>query len=402
MYFYPVWPIPCLVLVAVAVASTPCARRFLNDAASNSAGRAGALDGLRGFLSVGVFIHHFSMMRGYLNYGVWVLPPSGIYTLLGQGSVALFFMITGFLFWGKLVDTNGAPGWAKLYIARVFRIGPLYLAVVAVMVGIVFANTGFVVTVPWRTSISTIGTWLCLGMLPGHPDINGYPNTRVLIAGVTWTLHFEWLFYLALLPMSIFAKSRRHLAFAVLGYALCLTGIAIAPRALFTFGALFFAGMTSASLCKTYDLYALRGRFISIVPVTALGILFLAFDDAYSIVPIVLLTVFFIFVASGNSLLGVLLTPSAHRLGYISYSVYLMQGLLITMAFYDPTVRLFALRGPLQYWGLCLVTLLALLVCSAATYVGIEKPGIAFNHRVRRFLLSDRFGRRNLSRRTTI
>jgi len=402
MNFYPVWPIPCLVLVAVLVARVPYARRFLIDAPSNSASRAGTLDGLRGFLSIGVFIHHFSMMRGYLENGMWAPPPSGVYTLLGQVSVALFFMITGFLFWGKLIDTNGAPGWTKLYIGRVFRIGPLYLVVVTAMIGIVFANTGFVINDSWRTLIGTIGTWLCLGMLSGHPDINGYLNTRIVIAGVTWTLHFEWMFYLALLPMSLFAKSRRHLAFAVLGYASCLAGAAIAPRALFTFGSLFFAGMTSASLCRTYDLGALRGRVISIVPIIALGTVFVSFDDGYSVVPILLLTVFFIFVASGNSLLGMLLSSSVHRLGCMSYSVYLMQGLLITTAFFEPSVRLFALASPLQYWGVCLVTLVALLVCSAVTYVAIEKPGIALNHRVRRFALSHRFGRRGLRRHTTI
>jgi peptidoglycan/LPS O-acetylase OafA/YrhL len=399
MNFYPVWPIPCLVILAMAVASVPRVRRVVTDAASDSAGRAETIDGLRGFLSIGVFVHHFSMMRGYLKDGVWVLPPSGVYTLLGQSSVALFFMITGFLFWGKLVDTNGAPGWARLYIGRVFRIGPLYLVVIAVMIGIVFAKTGFEMEVSWRALTSTIGTWLCLGMLPGHPDINGYLNTRVIIAGVTWTLHFEWLFYVALLPMSIFAKSRQHLLFAVLGYALCLTGTAIASRTLFIFGSLFFAGMTAASLCRTYDLRALRGRIATIVPVIALGVVLLAFDDGYSVIPIVLLTVFFIFVASGNSLLGMLLTPSAYRLGCISYSVYLMQGLLITIAFFEPSVRLFALASPLQYWGLSLVTIFALLLCSAATYVGIEKPGIALNHRVRALVLSHRLRRGNVRRR---
>lgn len=380
MNFYPLWPIPAVIVVAVLVVSLPRVSVLLPD--TLDVHRSNMLDGLRGFLAIGVFAHHFSMMSEYQRSGRWMLPASDSYTLLGQLSVALFFMITGFLFWGKLVDSRGVPDWSRIYIGRVFRIGPMYLFVIVVMMGVVFASTGPTSKVSGGTLLGSIATWLCLGLLPGHPDINGYLNTRLLVAGVTWTLHFEWMFYLALIPLSLFARSKRHFAFTVLCYLICLVGAAFAPRAAFTFGALFAAGMLTASFARKYDPVCLQGFGASLLAILALVALFTRFHTGYGAPAIALATLFFIIVAGGNSLFGLLETSAARRLGSMSYSIYLLQGLAITATFLTPGVARYVLDNPVRYWLACLVTLVFLLLCSMATYVLVERRGIALGKSV--------------------
>ena len=147
MEFYSIWPyFACMVLLLVL----GCAPFFaIADTPPNPRGdRFSNLDGLRGFLAFGVFFHHAAIYHQYLQDGQWILPPSRFYSLIGQAGVALFFMITGYLFWGRMIAERGRPNWIKLYTGRIFRIGPLYLFALAVMLLIVFQRTGFTLHVP--------------------------------------------------------------------------------------------------------------------------------------------------------------------------------------------------------------------------------------------------------------
>ncbi|WP_419760663.1 acyltransferase family protein [Acidisoma sp.] len=60
--------------------------------------RVQTIDGLRGFLAIGVFIHHSVIYHQYLLTGRWDVPPSVFYTNIGKAGVTVFFMITGYLF----------------------------------------------------------------------------------------------------------------------------------------------------------------------------------------------------------------------------------------------------------------------------------------------------------------
>src|SRR3979490_3443378 len=114
MTLYAVWPY----FVLVFVVSIACGRlppfKLVDDARAGAGMRTETLDGLRGFLALSVFIHHFVITHRYLQSGIWDYPPSAFYTLLGQVGFGVFFMITGFLFWGKLLDARGRPDWWPL------------------------------------------------------------------------------------------------------------------------------------------------------------------------------------------------------------------------------------------------------------------------------------------------
>jgi peptidoglycan/LPS O-acetylase OafA/YrhL len=93
-----------------------------------------SVDGLRGYLAFGVFIHHVAITWVYLHTGEINVPPSNFYTQIGLASVALFFMITGFLFWGRLLKHGRHHDWLAFAVSRVFRLYPLYLPLLALVI----------------------------------------------------------------------------------------------------------------------------------------------------------------------------------------------------------------------------------------------------------------------------
>ena len=96
-----------LMAVVMAFAATP-AFRFLDHAPEQGA-RYAAVDGLRGFLALGVFLTHLFLTHRFIETGLWEPPTSRLYALLGAVGVSAFFMLTGFLFWGKLLRSRGRP-----------------------------------------------------------------------------------------------------------------------------------------------------------------------------------------------------------------------------------------------------------------------------------------------------
>ena len=92
-----------------------------------SSRRVPALDGLRGVAVLAVMLHHLSF---YIPAHHW--PGMLTRTLLyaGWSGVDLFFVLSGFLITGILLDEKGAPNYFKAFYARrMLRIFPLYYAV---------------------------------------------------------------------------------------------------------------------------------------------------------------------------------------------------------------------------------------------------------------------------------
>ena len=107
--------------------------RFFHDLAVAHAGRFGALDGFRGLLASGVFIHHAVVNYGYAQTGRWEKPASRFYESLGGQCVLYFFMITGLLFWSKCLKGGGHINAKDLVSSRIRRIMPAYVASVALV-----------------------------------------------------------------------------------------------------------------------------------------------------------------------------------------------------------------------------------------------------------------------------
>lgn len=92
-------------------------------------GHIPALDGLRGLAILLVLWYHESMIRTQTVVDKVYSHFAG----LGWCGVDLFFVLSGFLITGILLDSKGGSSYFKnYYIRRVLRIFPLYYAVVAI------------------------------------------------------------------------------------------------------------------------------------------------------------------------------------------------------------------------------------------------------------------------------
>ncbi len=156
-------------------------------------GRASHIDGLRGYLALGVFVSHAASMRQFLQFGAGGWPPSSFFTSLGTAPVSLFFMITYFLFWGKAIKTRRRidPYW--LLASRIRRLAPLYLCTIPVLLFFVGVKSDWIIHTDLAALWAAIGRWLLIGA-GGRPTINGVGNLYPQV----WTLQYEWCFYAAL------------------------------------------------------------------------------------------------------------------------------------------------------------------------------------------------------------
>lgn len=67
----------------------------------------------------------------------------------------------------------------------------------------------------------------------------------------------------------------------------------------------------------------------------------------------------------------------------VSYSIYLLQGLVLTIVFAVQPVREFAMTAAMQYWLVGILCALLLVAASVVSYRLVEKPGIAQGKRAR-------------------
>lgn len=87
-----------------------------------------------------------------------------------------------------------------------------------------------------------------------------------------------------------------------------------------------------------------------------------------------LLSPLFFVIAAGNSLMGTLTQSGAQVLGRISYSIYLLHGIVLyaglkLLNHFSPVAKL----STMSYWLFMIFLAVVVMVCSA-TYRWIERP----------------------------
>ncbi len=344
----------------------------------SSESRYPSIDGLRGYLGFGVFVHHAIITLIFVRTGVFDFPPSNFYSQLGQGSVALFFMITGFLFWNRLLAQGRQHDWLAFAVSRLFRLYPLYLPLMLIVFVTVFYLQNWELKDSGIQLFGQILAWLTFD----RPDVNQYYQTGVLISNVTWTLGYEVFFYLAL-PLAalvfIYRGSWKQTVLCLIGiYALYeLVGLEHSLKKHFL--ASFLGGIGAAYWVRQPKLVAWgQTRMAGIIALLALAIAFTAFNRAFSPKPLLLMSLFFVIVASGNTLFGALKPRSIRWLGEISYSTYLLHGFVLWVFIQRlPLVLDLDARDIWTFLPLLALCSCLLIIISSLTFLYIEKPGIA-------------------------
>lgn len=367
--------------VAALLLRIPLVARHLEPVA----GRWATLDGLRGYLALGVFIHHAAIAWHYQSSGQIAMPPERFFAQIGQVGVALFFMITGFLFWDRLVRQRADFDWRSFAISRVMRLYPLYLPLLAALLLTVFYLQHWTL----RDSPLQLAKQLSLWLVFHRPDINQLAGTGNLISNVTWTLIYEAYFYLALpLLGAIFLYRRgfaRPLACVVGLYVLAqLVGWEHSLKKKYLLS--FLGGIAAVYWIRNPALVEwAKTRTATFVALGLLLVVMTVLHKTFAVPALLLLSVFFCIVASGNNLLGALSLRSARWMGEISYSTYLLHGLLLWWMAYRLYPQLdLASDAPWLFAALVAVCCIVLVALSSATFLLFEKPGIALGKRLAR------------------
>jgi peptidoglycan/LPS O-acetylase OafA/YrhL len=142
----------------------------------------------------------------------------------------------------------------------------------------------------------------------------------------------------------------------------------------------FLGGVGAAYLARTTWAPSLaRSTWAQVVALAGLVGVIGVFDTAYAVVPTVLLGLVFCLVANGTDFWGLLSAKLTRAFGEITYSVYLLHGPLLFVAFrfvagYDVASTF----EPVQHWGW--VALLTPLIIAVAlySYHWIEYPAMHF------------------------
>lgn len=364
--------LPLAVCLAMLIA-----RYLLADAlVVGITGRHRAIDGLRGYMAFFVYLHHGAIWYDFLRAGRWAAPESHLINHLGQSSVAIFFMITGYLFSRKLLNARVRPiDWLELASSRVFRLMPLYLFAMLLMFMIVGQLSGWRLRQGGFTVLRQALVWLS-GGIGGEPRLNEVRETGLILAGVVWSLRYEWTFYGLLPALCLLLRLRPPLT------AMLVSVVAIVWATRWQAQAVhfltFLGGIAAAVLERQGAVVRLARRSVlGGVAVAAVALAVTVSPTAQEPLPLLLLGLAFCIIALGNSIFGLMTLAGARALGEVSYSIYMLHGILL-YSFFTFVVGRDAASSwtPLQHWAALLSLVPILVGISVLTFRLIEAPAM--------------------------
>lgn len=367
-----------------------------STASTSSSQRIIELDGIRGLAILLVLLYHFVAVAIPGDSGA-VLRVTRQVLSKGWSGVDLFFVLSGFLIAGILIDNRQSSSYFKVfYIRRAFRIFPLYYLFLSL----------FILLQRFGPQSGWFSQNLFVNAFPNAPYFVHLQNFYMALNGtfgneylaVTWSLAIEEHFYL-LLPLLVRKTDGRKLPLlfiffimltlifrAALGSGTYI-GFVLTPWRL---DALFIGALLAVATRTPSFMDRLRSR-LGWVKVLGVGLfVFILYstltEDLGSLDHLVIFGCFYAIVilltlVEKNSWLAILFrSPMLTKLGTVSYGIYLFHqlanGLLHDL--------IFSSTPEFSSAGTILVTLLAACVTylfCRAIYQLIEKRFIALGHR---------------------
>jgi peptidoglycan/LPS O-acetylase OafA/YrhL len=331
------------------------------------------LTAIRGFAALWVVGHHLQFELAYLGYPFagWLFRP-------GYVAVDIFFVLSGFVITAVHRDLTRA-GLRDFWLRRIFRVYPLHLFVLAVILGL------------WLWSEARFGAHDPTERLADLPIVilllQPYVIHGLTWNTVSWSIGVELLCY-ALFPLVIRAVRRLELAGCAL-ILLMMTAIVHHVQSEMVWGwpaiarGLAGFGLGMAVQQMTVLVAIPRARVASLVEIAALlGILLAVVGDHLRIIPLFAALLIWGLAAERGIIARGLGAGWCVWLGRISFSVYLIHPTLIDLAFvWLPPGRLglgHAADGVL--WTILVTTLL--LGVATMTWAAVEEPARRFGIRL--------------------
>lgn len=303
---------------------------------NHQSNRFESLDGFRGILAISVFIHHAAIWKQYIETKEWNSPQEVFYHHLGGTSVSFFFMITSFLFINKLIkDSEKGDFDAKaFFISRFFRIVPLYYFSVLMILVFTLAATHFEIFSTYKDFIITGFHWATFNIFNKIP-FNQFFDSNIVNASVEWSLSYEWFFYFTIPLFSIFfLKSKvKKIKYSIISISFVLLFV-IFHKVLLLPMLSFLGGAISPFILKYSPNITKKISTNKLISLSIIILMIYLLNSERKAVNFVLTTYIFTMIALGNNVFGVLKSTTLKFLGEISYSTYLLHGIILFVGLY--------------------------------------------------------------------
>ncbi|RLJ17818.1 hypothetical protein DJ031_13260 [bacterium endosymbiont of Escarpia laminata] len=368
------------------------------------------IEGLRAFLALWVLISHVLGAAGYTSEIVEGLPQL---LILGNYAVDIFIIISGFVIFLLIDQVRG--NYSTYITQRFFRLYPLLF--VLFLVAVILAPLEM-------ENISQSGAYLIeqniekltykldirndwlgfnilthLTMLHGMVPEKWVPFVPGAFLGPAWSISLEWQFYLVAPLLFSLAATRGR--FARLGVIVaCLATYIIARKLLprVEYGAFlpfhiefFFFGACSYFIYRHLHNSVIKPDFLFPTAMATVVMIYFTSGHDFRLFPIAVWLVFFALMLEPKESLShriiapIFLNRISLWLGKVSYSIYLLHTLVITLIS-SVLLSYFDLARGDYFLLLFVSTLIMTMIFSWLTYRYIEKPGIILGKK-----LSSRF-----------
>ncbi|MFU0921021.1 acyltransferase family protein [Kluyvera sichuanensis] len=323
-------------------------------------------DALRGYLSILVVFHHYVFNYFYYTEHAWVISGYHFFNFIGPFAVSMFFILSGYLF--SNIGSKTTNWWFSFFVKRIFRIAPMAIISSLLCISIIYKSD-------WinHGTIFLILQWMDAGLFNIRPDLFGVEHSNIINAGVTWTLMWEWRLYIALPLISILIpiKWRLHASLTISALSLALYlfwKIKLPEHDNFIFRAIFL--FSTGFLCKhlSFDLIkkiAIKRSIHLIVTIMFFSTILTEKNGA--IMGLILPPILFLLICNGFTIFGLLNNAGACRIGKISYSIYLIHGIIWYASF-----NKIIITSHLMLYST--IAFLSILIISSILSITIEHP----------------------------
>ncbi|MDH2600848.1 acyltransferase [Acinetobacter baumannii] len=337
------------------------------------------INGLRAILaSVVMYSHVYKEL--YIYEGKhWLYTQNEYFEYYGWGNqalnagkigVAIFFMISGYLFYSLL--NREKLNKLEFLKQRAKRIFPLYFFVITFCF---LFNIYSLPNLDVKVSLLEYIKWL---LFFGDDSILEFMG---MTSGVEWTLKLEILMYLTI-PILFYIfhnfqnKVLKHFAIVLsilclflLGYILrTYLNFYIDPRAVLC----FYIGYITLEIKNEKIIDFIKSNYFAVISVLFfISAFFITANNFYYLYLIFSCSFVFIAASKGNDIFGFLMNEQIQKLGEISYSIYLTHG--VVLFFLLRYASYFLEYSFIGYFGFIFFQFLITFTISKLTFIYIEQ-----------------------------
>lgn len=337
------------------------------------------INGLRTILATVVMYSHTYKDLYVFNGERWTYTQDQYFEFIGWGNqalnagkigVAIFFMISGYLFYSLLNKVKfDSISFIKQRFKRIF---PLYFSVITFCVIYNFLilkdlsiSEVILPYIKWILFFGDDSTLKLMGMT----------------SGVEWTLKLEILMYLTI-PFLFYCLhniKNNLLKHILIAFSLILIFlISYTLRIYFKFyvdpraALCFYVGYVALDIKNEKVIRFIRSKFFSIISILFfISAFFITAYNFYYLYLIFSCSFLFIAASKGNDIFGLLMNNQMQKLGEISYSIYLTHG--VVLFFLMKLAGLFLSFGPAGSFVFFFVHFFLTFTVSVFTYTYIEQ-----------------------------